>query len=286
MLHLVPDLQRHSRFVACARDDGLEGRRSPARAKDGGLIGERSPGVAIVVPEGEPSRKCDDQALGEKALAQQSLALHRWSKNPDMDASTLQGRYLLRGRQVAQLDLDVGMPPGDKSDDARAVEEVRPKGAAHEQLADFTAARPLSIPRGLLRLRDKRSRFSQEHSAGVRQFHVTLRPVKEGGLQLPLETPDLLAQGRLRDMKSRGGPPKMELFGDGEEIAQVAQLHAATHITNVSTLPGKYIGHAPPSDPIVDLFELSPRQSSQSVALKEDSMAGRVMTPCFLPLVV
>jgi hypothetical protein len=35
----------------------------------------------------------------------------------------------------------------------------------------------------------------------------------------------------------------MELLGDGEEVTQVTQLHAATHITNVSIAPGKYIGH-------------------------------------------
>src|SRR5437868_6269910 len=72
---------------------------------------------------------------------------------------------------------------------------------------------------------------------------MTLRPMKEGSLQLLFESPDLLAQGRLGDMELRSRPPEMQLFGDRQEVAEVAELHARTHIINVSTLPGKCIGH-------------------------------------------
>src|SRR5206468_9470124 len=87
------------------------------------------------------------------------------------------------------------------------------------------------------------SGISEEHSASVGQLHMTLRPMKEGSLQLLFESPDLLAQGRLGDMELRRRPPEMQLFGDREEVAEVAQLHARTHIINVSTLQGKCIGH-------------------------------------------
>jgi hypothetical protein len=42
-----------------------------------------------------------------------------------------------------------------------------------------------------------------------------------------------------------GGMPSVgnEVFGHCEEVAQVAQVHEGTHITNISSLLGKYIGH-------------------------------------------
>jgi len=193
-----------------------------------------------------PSWERDDQALQQQALAHQRVARDRRPKNPDMDRPVLQGGNLLRSREIAQLHLDIGMSPSEEPDNSRTVEEVSPQGAAHDQLADLTAARPLHGPGGLLGLRDDRSSLSEEHSARVRQLHVTRRPMEEGRLQLLLEAPNLLAQGRLRDVESRSRPSKMKFLGDREEVAQVAQLHTGTHITNVSTVLGKYIGHWTP----------------------------------------
>jgi len=141
-----------------------------------------------------------------------------------MDGPALKGGNLLWRCEIAQLDLDIRMSPSEEPDNSRTVEEVSPQGAAHDQLADLTAARPLHSPGGLVGLRDDRSCLSEEHSAGVRQLHVTRRPMEEGRLQLLLEAPNLLAQGRLRDMESRSRPSKMKFFGDREEVAQVAQL--------------------------------------------------------------
>jgi hypothetical protein len=139
-----------------------------------------------------------------------------------MDVSRLEGGYLLWGREVTEFDRDIRMSLGERPDYFRTADEVSPERAAHEQLTDFTAARALRHPGGLLRLRDDRFRFPEKHSAGVRQLHVTLRSVKEGRLDLRLETPDLLAQGRLGNMESGSCPSKMQLFGDRDEIAQVA----------------------------------------------------------------
>src|SRR5262245_57162469 len=245
MLHLVLNLERQAGLLTCVRNHGLEGRCPPTRAEDVGVTRECTPGDAIVVLEPMSLREGNDEVLREESLAHQYLAQHRRAKNADVDVFGLQRRYLFRRREVAQLDLHVGMPLCEESDDACAVEKVRPQGATHEELTELSAARALSIPRRLLRLRDEGPRFTQEYSAGVRQLHVTLRPVKQGGVQLPLEATDLLAQRRLRDMEPRSGSPEMELFGHGEEVAQVAQLHMATHIINVSIVQGKYIGRPP-----------------------------------------
>ncbi len=225
MLHLVLDSQRHPRLAARPGHDRLVGRRSSVREEHIGLIDEGVPGNSFVVREPVPSWERDDQALQQQALAHQRVARDRRPKNPDMDRPVLQGGNLLRSREIAQLHLDIGMSPSEEPDNSRTVEEVSPQGAAHDQLADLTAARPLHGPGGLLGLRDDRSSLSEEHSARVRQLDATRRPMEEGSLQLLLEAPNLLAQGRLRDMESRSRPSKMKFFGDREEVAQVAQLH-------------------------------------------------------------
>jgi hypothetical protein len=43
--------------------------------------------------------------------------------------------------------------------------------------------------------------------------------------QLLLQRLDLLAQRRLRDAQHLGGAAKVQLFGDGDEVAQMTQFH-------------------------------------------------------------
>ena len=48
---------------------------------------------------------------------------------------------------------------------------------------------------------------------------MTPRSVEEGRLELRLEAPNLLAQGRLGNMEAGSCPSEMQLFGDRDEIA-------------------------------------------------------------------
>jgi hypothetical protein len=54
---------------------------------------------------------------------------------------------------------------------------------------------------------------------------------------------DLLAQGRLADMQPFGGPRKAQLFGNGNEVAQVAQFHGVLrYLFQILILAPIYIG--------------------------------------------
>jgi hypothetical protein len=50
---------------------------------------------------------------------------------------------------------------------------------------------------------------------------------EELGAELTLETADLLGERRSRQVKPLRGPAEMELLGDGDEVAQLTELHAA-----------------------------------------------------------
>jgi hypothetical protein len=142
-----------------------------------------------------------------------------------MNGPVLELGDLFGGREIAQLDINAGVSPGKESDNSRPVEEIGPKGTAHDELPDLSTIRPSHGSGGLLGLRDHGSGFGEEHSTGISQLDVACGPVEEGRLQFGLETPNLLAQGRLRYMELRRGPPEVELIGDREEIPQMTQLH-------------------------------------------------------------
>src|SRR5262249_6841858 len=124
-----------------------ERRRSPAREENVGLVGERAPQNALMTPESMPARERDHEVLRQQALADQCFARNGRPKNPDVDPPTLQRRDLLHRREVAQLDFHLRMAAGERPDDARPVQEVRPEIAGDEELTDLPAARPLPLPR-------------------------------------------------------------------------------------------------------------------------------------------
>src|SRR5205823_2989842 len=63
--------------------------------------------------------------------------------------------------------------------------------------------------------------------SGLSQVDASPVAHKQLNAELMLQRTDLRAQWRLRDMQPRGRPCKIEILGDGDEVAKVAQLHAA-----------------------------------------------------------
>ena len=51
------------------------------------------------------------------------------------------------------------------------------------------------------------------------------RPVEQLGAQLPLQRADLLGQRGLRDVHALGGPGEVPGVGDGDEVAELLELH-------------------------------------------------------------
>ena len=81
----------------------------------------------------------------------------------------------------------------------------------------------------------------EEGAAGRRELDPSLRPVEQCDAELLLELAHLLAERRLRDPHAGGGAPEVQLLGDGDEVAEVAELHVRCDTQNVSMPPHKYI---------------------------------------------
>src|SRR2546427_8905934 len=69
--------------------------------------------------------------------------------------------------------------------------------------------------------------LGQERLAGAGESDSAGESLEQRDPQLGLEIMDLLGEGGLGDVETPGGPGESEFLGDGDEIAQVAQLHLA-----------------------------------------------------------
>ena len=68
--------------------------------------------------------------------------------------------------------------------------------------------------------------LDQEGAPGRGQLHMVGGAVQQHHVQLTFEALQLLAQGRLDDVLAGGRPAEVQLLGQGDEVAQLAKLHA------------------------------------------------------------
>ena len=66
---------------------------------------------------------------------------------------------------------------------------------------------------------------TQEGLAGRGQLHAAAGALEQPHPELGLQRGDLLAERRLGDVQPGGGAPEVQLLGDGDEIAKLAQFH-------------------------------------------------------------
>jgi hypothetical protein len=97
------------------------------------------------------------------------------------------------------------------------------------QLTHLPAGHAGGQVRRMGRLRQDDARFLYEHPAGFGELHLALRPVEQLHLQLVLQLAHLVAQGRLAQVKPLCGPPEVQRLGERDDIAEVAQFHAAIY---------------------------------------------------------
>jgi len=66
--------------------------------------------------------------------------------------------------------------------------------------------------------------LAEQEAAGRREPYLPARALQEPHAEPALERLDLLAEARLRDVQARRGAAEVELLGDGDEVAEEAEL--------------------------------------------------------------
>ena len=126
---------------------------------------------------------------------------------------------------AAEVEHDAGQLPAQGGGERRKHRVGRGAGETDREppvLAARGAAGVLN--RGI----DRRQNLSaplEQYLAGGRELDAARGAVQERLAELGLEAADLLGERRLRDVKPRGGSAEMPLLGDGDEVAQMPELH-------------------------------------------------------------
>ena len=83
---------------------------------------------------------------------------------------------------------------------------------------------PPHVGNGTLQLRHEAPRFLKEMRALGRQLDAAARARKQRRADALLQVADRARQRRLRDVQRCGGAAEMQALGDGDEMAQLAQV--------------------------------------------------------------
>ena len=96
---------------------------------------------------------------------------------------------------------------------------------ADRQPADLAALHAPRLARRVLDRVEDLARAHEERRAGRGQLDLALVAQQQLRADLLLERADLLAQRRLGHVQALGRAAEVQLLGDGDEVAQVAELH-------------------------------------------------------------
>src|SRR3954468_18589342 len=174
-----------------------------------------------------PVGQRDDDALLVDRLDGEPRAGALRAHEADVEPAALELAQLLGRAELVQSQRDVGgflaerpQPLGDDRVHRRADEaDGEPADLAPLHAAGFER-------RGLHGVEDL-PRALEERGAGRGQLHAVLVAQQQLGADLLLELADLLAQRRLGHVQALGRAAEMQLLRDGDEVAEVAELHAA-----------------------------------------------------------
>ena len=101
----------------------------------------------------------------------------------------------------------------------------RAGGESDVQLAGLAAARRLGGGERVVDRAQRRAGGFEQGLAGLGELDAPCRAVEQRHAELPLESRDRGAQRLLGDVHAAGGAREVQLLGDGDEVAQVPQLH-------------------------------------------------------------
>ena len=171
------------------------------------------------------ARQRDDDRLSRDCLIAETRIGDLGADETDVDPSVDQCLPLLHRPQVLESEVDVREALPEQSNHV-GQRLIRCGGhIADDEFAELATLGALCGADGAVGLGQCLPRLREKCLSGRREFDPPFRPTKQAGAELILEAPYLLAQRRLRDVEPRGRPAEMQLFGNGEKGAEVAQLH-------------------------------------------------------------
>ncbi len=147
----------------------------------------------------------------------------------DVDRAVLQPLQQAGRVRLLEVQTDRRMRAVEGADRRRHRRGQRGRDQPDAQLGRAPAGQRAGRLAGALGRAQRVQRLGQEGRARLRQRHAARRALEEPHAQLVLERTDLRAERRLRDPQLARGLREARGAGDGREVAQVAELHAAPY---------------------------------------------------------
>ena len=128
---------------------------------------------------------------------------------------------------MAHLHADAGKALAERLDEPRErLEHGDGPGEGDPDLAGLAPGRAPDLVARVVELREDRAGLLQEEAPRLREPDAPPVPFEQRRAQLVLDRLDLLAERRLAHVQAARGPAEVELLGDGDEVAQLADVHA------------------------------------------------------------
>jgi hypothetical protein len=166
-------------------------------------------------------REDDDEGLAQYGFDGQRPVTRGKSQKTGVNLSVAKRLKLFARPQELERKLDVRVQPPEGRQESREDIELGGRHVADDQLSSFSTprtARDVSRP---LRLSQGQPGFDEKAAPRIRELDSAVGPMKKADAEILLQAPDLLTERRLRDVKSLGGPPEVELFRDSDEVPEV-----------------------------------------------------------------
>src|SRR5688572_18987691 len=243
---LLSDVRTEAGASACSDDRVVQAGAAGAFVQDesfGGEIRERerrratlrhlvlSPTAGQRMSLGE----CDDHLLLEQGSYGQPDDVGDWRANESgVDFLVVQSLHQLAATALFEHERDQRGHFAKRPDHARheGVEGCRAR-EADDDAALFAARGATRGGCGAVDLVENHASAIEKGGTGVGQFHAARLAAEQLHLQLLFQRADLHAERRLLDAQPLGGPGHVLFFSNGNEIAQVSQLHMP-YVSNIA----------------------------------------------------
>lgn len=223
-----------SGFVAEGREEGGNGGlvlgEIGAAVADEGFTDQLAQGEAFLPGQGVAGGDGDAEGVAIDLVKAQAaeLALARAGGEGDVETVFAEAGEHFGSGEIVQEDADLGHGGLIAAEDAGEDLDGEGWGVADVEFAGFSPGEGADGGHGLIGAGEDGLGFGDEKATSLGETDGLRTALEKRDAEVILEIAHLTADGGLSDVQAGGGAGDILLFGDGDEVAEVAELHVTT----------------------------------------------------------
>jgi hypothetical protein len=201
--------------------------------EDEGLVAELAGGDGLFARERVTGGDHRDQGLGEEDFDCDAGGGAAVAEKAGVESLVGEQFEDPGGVGLVELQMDLGEAAAVLAEHGGQRGEHGGADEPDAEEADLAAADAAGLVEVLLDVAESAAGALEEDLAGAGEADGAGGASEEGVAEDILELADLLGEGWLGEVEALGGATEVELFGDGYEVAQVAEFDVAIHIQDI-----------------------------------------------------